>query len=82
MLFSSAARQKLVDYIKGAKHTTMFDFVTKGILQVGGAVQAAGRAAVFWCMRGVGGALLAGSPACATACAQPAGLPIPHHNLT
>ncbi|PSC69027.1 glycoside hydrolase family 13 [Micractinium conductrix] len=28
-----AARQKLVDYIKGAKHTTMFDFVTKGILQ-------------------------------------------------
>lgn len=30
-----AARQKLVDYIKRAAHTTLFDFPTKGILQVG-----------------------------------------------
>lgn len=30
-----AARQKLVDYCKRAKHTMLFDFPTKGILQVG-----------------------------------------------
>ncbi len=30
----AAARQKLADYAREAKHATMFDFVTKGILQV------------------------------------------------
>lgn len=34
VLWSHAARQRLCDYIKRAEYTTLFDFPTKGILQV------------------------------------------------